>query len=112
MVGLRVCLGGEDKNFNGTIDSGETDPCKIDSDGDGIQDGTEAGLTLAEIVIDTNAGVFIPDSDPTTTTDPTKEDTDGLELNWGDHGVVIRLLEKMATRLLFLVVAGVLVQMS
>ena len=28
----------------------------------------------------------------------TKEDTDGLELNWGDHGVVIRLLEKMATR--------------
>jgi aldehyde:ferredoxin oxidoreductase len=28
----------------------------------------------------------------------TKDDTDGLELRWGDHGVVVSLLEKMAKR--------------
>lgn len=32
---------GEDKNLNGKIDTGETDPRVIDSDGDGIQDDQE-----------------------------------------------------------------------
>ncbi|MBW2661796.1 MAG: right-handed parallel beta-helix repeat-containing protein [Deltaproteobacteria bacterium] len=75
--------GAEDNNHNGVIDPGETDPCKIDTDGDGIQDGTESGIT--EPVPDpdgngpllgTDTNVFIPDADPSTTTDPTDPDTD------------------------------------
>ncbi|MGD8765337.1 MAG: aldehyde ferredoxin oxidoreductase family protein [Desulfobacteraceae bacterium] len=27
-----------------------------------------------------------------------KQDTDGLDLNWGDHGVILKLIEKMAHR--------------
>ncbi len=37
--------GTEDANHNGMVDSGETDPGNPDSDGDGIQDGTELGIT-------------------------------------------------------------------
>jgi hypothetical protein len=32
---------GEDKNLNGVVDTGETDPRKADSDGDGVLDGQE-----------------------------------------------------------------------
>lgn len=71
-------------NKNGGVDPGETDPCNIDTDGDGIQDGTE--LDITEPVADpdgqgpllgTDTAVFIPDSDPTTTTDPLNADSDG-----------------------------------
>jgi len=30
------------------VDAGETDPCNVDTDGDGIQDGTELGYTLGD----------------------------------------------------------------
>ena len=66
----------EDINHNGVVDSDETNPCLVDSDGDGIQDGTELGYTLADIGADTDTGVFIPDADSSTTTDPTDSDSD------------------------------------
>ena len=40
-----------------------TDPLEADSDGDGIQDGTELGLIEAQGV-DTDLSVFIVDADP------------------------------------------------
>jgi len=43
---------------------------------DGLQDGTERGLTSADIGPDTNIGVFVPDKDPNSETDPTEVDTD------------------------------------
>jgi len=67
--------GNEDKNANGIVDDGETDPRKKDTDGDGLQDGTEFGLTDPQGT-GTNASVFIPDSDPSTTTNPLDPDTD------------------------------------
>ena len=66
----------EDANANGTVDAGETDPCNPDSDGDGIQDGTERGVTSKDVGPDTNPEVFIPDADPNTTTDPLDPDCD------------------------------------
>jgi hypothetical protein len=54
--------------------AGETDPC--DTDGDGIQDGTELGYTLSDANPDTNTGIFQPDLDPSTTTDPLDDDSD------------------------------------
>ncbi len=49
-----------------------------DSDNDGILDGTELGVTDNERHPDTDAdaGNFVPDADPTTTTDPLDPDTD------------------------------------
>lgn len=48
-----------------------------DSDDDGIMDGTEAGVNTAGEDTDTDAGNFVPDEDPATTTDPTSADSDG-----------------------------------
>ncbi|MFC1799168.1 C13 family peptidase, partial [Thermodesulfobacteriota bacterium] len=67
----------EDANHNTLVDTGETDPNNIDTDGDGIQDGTELGYTLNDIGLGTDTNVFQPDLDPSTTTDPLKVDTDG-----------------------------------
>lgn len=60
-----------------------TDPLLIDSDGDGIQDGTELGLTFG--TPDTNLAVFVPDADPSRTTDPSVADTDGGGLDDGQE---------------------------
>jgi MYXO-CTERM domain-containing protein len=61
----------EDKNGNGVVDPGETDPNKADTDGDGLSDGLE----------DKNKdGVVDPDE-----TDPNKADTDGDGLSDGDE---------------------------
>jgi hypothetical protein len=75
--------GTEDANQDGVIDVDETDPCDPDSDGDGIQDGTELGITAPVAdpdgggpLLGTKVSVFIPDSDPGTTTDPLDEDSD------------------------------------
>ena len=66
----------EDANQNNIVDFEETDPNNLDTDGDGIQDGTELGYTFLDISDDTDAGIFIPDLDPYTQTDPLLEDTD------------------------------------
>jgi hypothetical protein len=54
-----------------------TDPLNPDSDGDGIQDGTELGCTLTYIGQGTDTNFFQPDLDPATKTDPTTRDSDG-----------------------------------
>jgi uncharacterized repeat protein (TIGR01451 family)/MYXO-CTERM domain-containing protein len=53
----------EDKNGNGKVDPGETDPTKRDTDGDGLDDGVE----------DANKNGKVDPGE----TDPTKRDTDG-----------------------------------
>jgi subtilase family protein/Leucine Rich Repeat (LRR) protein/dockerin type I repeat protein len=82
----------EDKNQNGAVDPGETDPCNADTDGDGIQDGTELGITVPVAdpdgdgpLLGTDTSIFIPDADPTTTTDPLNSDTDGDGLSDGQE---------------------------
>jgi hypothetical protein len=72
-------------NKNGVVDNNETDPCNIDTDGDGIQDGTELGYTLEDIGSDTDINIFQSDLDPLTTTDPLNVDTDGDGLSDGDE---------------------------
>jgi outer membrane protein OmpA-like peptidoglycan-associated protein len=63
----------EDSDGDGDINA--RDP---DSDNDGILDGTERGVTDGDRHPDTDpdAGNFVPDADPTTTTDPLDPDTD------------------------------------
>ena len=65
----------EDGLSDGNEVAGGTEPTRVDSDGDGVQDGTEQGLTTAQTP-DTDGTVFIPDADPTTTTNPNDGDTD------------------------------------
>lgn len=54
----------------------DLNPINSDTDNDGLQDGTELGLTLADIGPTTDPTFFEPDTDPTTTTDPLVADTD------------------------------------
>jgi hypothetical protein len=76
--------GSEDTNSNGAVDAGETDPSNLDSDDDGIQDGTESGLSAPQ-GYDTDTGIFIADSDPTTVTDTDNDDTDSDGLLDGEE---------------------------
>ncbi len=75
--------GVEDGNCNGVLDAGETDPNNADTDGDGLQDGTELGITTPVPDPDgggplsgTNVALFVPDADPSTTTNPRDRDSD------------------------------------
>ncbi|MBK6526652.1 MAG: hypothetical protein IPG07_14570 [Crocinitomicaceae bacterium] len=61
------------------------DPLSADTDGDGVQDGTEAGITFG--CADTDLGIFIPDAEPWTTTDPNNVDSDFDGLLDGDEDV-------------------------
>ena len=64
----------------------ETDPLNTDSDNDGIHDGVELGVTggvsggisdgTGVVYTGTNLAAFVPDADPTTTTDPSDPDSD------------------------------------
>ncbi|WP_240360320.1 adventurous gliding motility protein AgmC [Pyxidicoccus caerfyrddinensis] len=69
-----------DTDKDGIIDA--LDP---DSDNDGLLDGTERGVTLENAPAGTNTSSpnFVPDADPSTTTDPKKADTDGDGLTDG-----------------------------
>jgi|GEM_PF-3793988 len=76
--------GEEDLNHNGLVESYETDPNNSDTDGDGIQDGTEQGRTTGLSgeagIAGTDLTIFIPDSDPSSTTKAliADSDSDGL----------------------------------
>ncbi len=59
----------------GTTGSGETSPTTADTDRDGLQDGTELGFAQPQTP-DTLLGAFVPDDDPSTTTNPLDSDTD------------------------------------
>ncbi len=76
--------GNEDENRNGVLDTGETDPMVADTDQDGLQDGTELGLARAQ-GSDTLASAFLPDLDPSTTSDPRNPDTDNGGLEDGEE---------------------------
>ena len=47
---------------NGAVEETETDPGNVDTDGDGIQDGTESGLDTPQSP-DTDPAVFVSDAD-------------------------------------------------
>ena len=72
----------DDGVLNANEGTGDTDGDGLpdvldpDSDNDGILDGTEAGITTAGQFTDITRGNFIPDADPTTTTNPRVADTD------------------------------------
>ncbi|XXF76448.1 Ig-like domain-containing protein [Myxococcaceae bacterium GXIMD 01537] len=70
-----VLDGNEDANHNGVVDAGETSPLLADTDGDGLADGTELGLTTPQ-GSNTDPAHFTPDADPSTTTNPLDDDTD------------------------------------
>jgi len=76
--------GDEDKNKNGRIDEGETDPNHVDTDNDGLWDGVELGITQATAADPSNcpnthyAGARDDGSVCTPNpTDPLNPDTDG-----------------------------------
>ena len=79
----------DDDDNDGIPDAAEsffgTDPLNPDSDGDGIQDGTELGRTSAGPDSTGGPNPFVPDADPTTTTDPLGRDTDGDGLTDGEE---------------------------
>ena len=58
-----------------------TTPLFPDSDLDGVQDGTELGVTVGwpgnpgQGILGTDLGIFVPDADPLTTTDPLDDDS-------------------------------------
>ena len=62
-----------------------TNPLLGDTDGDGIQDGTELGRTSAGPDSFGGPVSFRPDADPTTTTNPLAADTDGDGLTDGQE---------------------------
>jgi hypothetical protein len=78
--GTRTSSWNDDYDGDGLINA--LDP---DSDNDGIFDGTEAGITDSVVTLDSpgqaatdpQAGFYVPDEDPGTTTDMCMADTDG-----------------------------------
>jgi|GEM_PF-1556285 len=89
---------GDEANGTGPNDGyGVTDPLNPDTDGDGLNDGTEVGATepipggvsdgtgVAFGGTDDSSSNWVPDADPTSTTDPTNPDTDGDGLIDGDE---------------------------
>lgn len=62
-----------------------SDPLDHDTDDDGLFDGTEVGLEQGVADTDPNAGHFVADADPDTTTDPTDDDTDDGGVGDGDE---------------------------
>ena len=78
-----------DDDNDGILDVDEaafgTNPLNGDTDGDGLQDGKEIGLTFAGPDSTGGPVSFSPDADPTTTTDPTLADTDGDGLTDGQE---------------------------
>ena len=78
-----------DDDNDGILDVDEaafgTNPFNGDTDGDGLQDGKEIGLTSAGPDSFGGPISFTPDLDPSTTTDPTNADTDGDGLTDGQE---------------------------
>ena len=60
---VTALMGVLDTDHDGFQDASETDPNKVDADGDGVQDGTEQGLAQPQSP-DTDRAVFIANGDP------------------------------------------------
>lgn len=56
-----------------------------DADNDGLFDGTEMGVTTPSTGTDVNAGTFVPDADPATTTQPLNADSDAGGVSDGNE---------------------------
>jgi len=67
--------GAEDKNGNGVVDAGETDPDNSDTDADGLPDGLELGIASPVMSGMSSSGVMFPGTDTTAGT-PYKADGD------------------------------------
>ncbi|WP_428262479.1 OmpA family protein [Haliangium sp.] len=77
-------IDGDEPDWNRDTDGdGDIDALDPDSDNDMIFDGTEIGVTEPHPDTDTGAGNFVPDEDPSTTTDPLEADTDMGGVNDG-----------------------------
>lgn len=78
----------DDTDNDGLTDGEESaygaNPTIFDTDGDGLSDGQEAGL-VAPNGLDTDLGLYVPDTNPSTTTDPSLDDTDGDGLLDGEE---------------------------
>lgn len=74
-----VCTPGwEDVNGNGVVDSGETSPIDSDSDGDGLDDGTEVSNGSDPLALDSDGdGLGDYEEFVTLGTNPASDDTDG-----------------------------------
>ena len=71
----------DDDDDDGLLDVDElsihgTNPAMFDTDGDGLGDGQELGVTYATAPAETNPAYFVEDTDPLTTTDPLLYDSD------------------------------------
>jgi MYXO-CTERM domain-containing protein len=79
-------LDGDEKDVGKDSDGdGKKNGVDPDSDNDGIFDGTELGKDCSDKGTDTSKKTCVPDADPSTTTDPTKDDTDGGSKKDGDE---------------------------
>jgi RNA polymerase sigma factor (sigma-70 family) len=80
-----------DDDNDGLPDAAEealgTDPFNPDSDGDGLQDGTEFGIPVAHSHSRGGTMTFIPDVDSSTQTDPANPDSDSDGLCDGSNSV-------------------------
>ncbi len=78
-----------DSDDDGLSDAEElaegTDALSCDSDGDGLPDGLELGRTEPAAGTDEGSGCFIADTDPSSTTDPLRADTDAGGVSDGDE---------------------------
>ncbi|MGI5862369.1 MAG: MYXO-CTERM sorting domain-containing protein [Myxococcales bacterium] len=72
-----VLDGNEVKPAEDSDDDGLVNALDPDSDNDGLYDGLEMAVTTAHEDTDRSKGYFLPDEDPSTSTDPTSADTDG-----------------------------------
>ena len=83
-------LDGDEPDWDSDSDEdGDINALDADSDNDGLLDGTELGRLWRDLGRDTDLskGAFIPDDDPTTTTDPLNPDTDAGGVSDGDEDV-------------------------
>jgi hypothetical protein len=82
-----------DRDDDGVPDGSDAAPKVADADGDGLLDGVELGLpgvpagTSFGGLSYAGSGAFVPDADPSTTTDPASTDSDGDGLDDGAEDV-------------------------
>ena len=77
---VKICSKGEDLNVNGIVDTGETNPCNPDTEGDQMPDGWEVSHGLNALVNDASLD---PDGDGISNLDEYLNSLDPQTPNWG-----------------------------